>query len=412
MKSYTPPADKSMTIRALLLAALARGGARIENPLSCEDTEAALGCLAALGVRTARDGSALLVTGEGPEGLRQPAGPLDAGESGALARMLAGLLAGRPFPSEITGRGSLLKRPMRPLAEALAKLGAKVGTNSGLLPVSIKPAALRGAKISGVESAQVKSALLLAGLQAAGPTEIKEKFQTRDHTERLLALMGADIKMAPRRTDIGPGPLTARPVTVPGDISSAAPFIAAALLSGQPLTLNACGLNQTRLGFIRALQKMGAKISLKVGGTFPEPEGSLEVRPSKLKGIRVTPAEIPAMIDEIPLLAVVAARAKGKTVISGIEGLRSKESDRIESTLALLAALGVKASYAKGSLTVTGQAKFKAAAPVDTFNDHRIAMAAAAASTACPGLKIKNPGCVNKSYPGFWRDFKKLFKAL
>ena len=412
MKSYTPPADKSLTIRALLLAALARGSARIENPLICEDTEAALACLAALGVKTARDGSALLVTGAGPEGLRQPAGPLDAGESGALARMLAGILSGRPFPSEITGRGSLLKRPMRPVGDALAKLGAKVGTNSGLLPLSIKPAALRGAKISGVESAQVKSALLLAGLQAAGPSEIKEKFQTRDHTERLLALMGADIKMEPRRTDIGPGPLTARPVTVPGDISSAAPFIAAALLSGQPLTVNACGLNPARLGFVLALRKMGAKISLKVGGTFPEPEGQLEVQPSNLKGISVAPAEIPAMIDEIPLLAVVAARAKGKTVISGIEGLRAKESDRIAGTLALLAALGVKASYGKGSLTITGQAKFKAAGAADTFNDHRLAMAAAAASTVCPGLKIKNPGCVNKSYPGFWRDFKKLFKAL
>lgn len=412
MKAYTPPADKSITIRALLLAALARGSARIENPLSCEDTEAARRCLRALGVKTARDGNILIVTGKGPGGLKKPAGPLDAGESGALARLLAGLLSGRPFPSVITGRGSLLKRPMQPLAAALAGLGAKVSTNGGLLPLSITPAALRGAKVRVIESAQVKSALLLAGLQAAGPSEVKEKFQTRDHTERLLALMGAAITMAPRRTDIGPGPLTARPVTVPGDISSAAPFIAAALLSGQPLTVNACGLNPTRLGFIRTLQKMGAGVSLKVNGTFPEPEGTLEVRPSKLKGITIAPAEIPAMIDEIPLLAVVAASAKGKTVISGIEGLRAKESDRIESTLALLAALGVKASYKKGALTVTGQAKFKAAGPADTFNDHRIAMAAAAASAACPGLKIKNPGCVNKSYPGFWLDFKKTFKAL
>jgi len=412
MKSYVPPADKSITIRALLLAALARGSARIENPLSCEDTEAALCCLTALGVKTAVDGNAFIVAGEGPEGLRQPAGPLDAGESGALARLLAGVLAGRPFPSEITGRGSLLKRPMLPLAKALSKLGARISTNKGLLPVSIAPALLRGARISGVESAQVKSAFLLAGLQAAGPSGIKEKFQTRDHTERLLALMGAGIKMAPRRTALAPGPLTARPLTVPGDISSAAPFIAAALLSNQPLRINSCGLNQTRLGFVRTLLKMGAKIDLKVNSAFPEPEGSIEILPSKLKAVRVLPAEIPAMIDEVPLLAVVAARAKGKTVISGIEGLRKKESDRIESTLALLAALGVKASYKKGSLTITGQSKFKAAGPVETFSDHRIAMAAAAASTACPGLKIKNPGCVNKSYPGFWRDFKKIFKAL
>ncbi len=412
MKNYTPPADKSITIRALLLAAMARGCARIENPLRCQDTKAALACLTALGVKTARVGKTLLVTGTGPEGLRQPAAPLNAGESGALARLLAGILVGQPFTSVITGRGSLLKRPMRPLAEVLGKLGARISAKNGRLPLSIKPAELLGAKVGGIESAQVKSALLLATLQATGPSEIKEKFQTRDHTERLLALMGAAIWLAPRRTNLAPGPLTSRPITVPGDISSAAPFIAAALLSGQPLSVTACGLNPARLGFVRALQKMGAKITLTVGGTFPEPEGRLEVAPSKLKGIRVAPAEIPALIDEVPLLAVVAARAKGKTIINGIEGLRAKESDRIASTLALLAALGVKASYKKGSLTITGQEELKATGSVNTFNDHRIAMAAAAASAACPGLKIKNPGCVNKSYPGFWHDFKNIFKAL
>lgn len=409
MKSYSPPADKSITIRALLLSAIACGSARIENPLFCEDTEAAIRCLKALGVQVRPEGSALIVEGRGLKGLKKPAGPLDAGESGALARLLAGILAGQDFPSEITGRGSLLKRPMAGVAGALKKLGADIKTKGGLLPLSIRPAALRGGKVSGVGSAQLKSALLLAGLYARGPVEIAEKTPSRDHTERLFALMGARLTKQGPRIKLEPGPLTARPIAVPGDISSAAPFMAAALLSGRELKINSCGLNPARLGFITALRKMGAVINLQAVAAFPEPYGAIEVLPSALKGRAIKPAEIPAMIDEVPLLALLAARARGITVISGIEGLRTKESDRIESALTLLASLGVKAVYRNGALRITGRPSFSAAKPVETFGDHRIAMAAAAASAACPGLKIRNPGCVNKSYPGFWKDFKKAF---
>ncbi len=409
MKYYSPPPDKSATIRALLLAAAANGSARVENPLCCGDTEAALGCLEALGVRHCRDGRAIIVEGRGLRGLKTPDGPLDAGESGALARLLAGLMAGQGFPSEITGRGTLLKRPMAPVAEALAKLGAKVRTSRGLLPLVIKPARLKGARINGVDSAQIKSALLLAGLYAGGPISITEKFQTRDHTERLLALMGARIIKDGRRIRLEPGPLTARPFEVPGDISSAAPFITAALLAGRELRVENCGLNPGRLGFTDALIKMGAKIELSPASAFPEPAGSLTVGLSRLKAAAFRPAGIPAMIDEVPLLAVTAAAAPGVTTISGVQALKAKESDRVASTLALLASLGVKASYSRGALKINGVKKFRAVSPVDTFNDHRIAMAAAAASVVCPGLEIRNPGCVDKSYPGFWRDFKKLF---
>jgi 3-phosphoshikimate 1-carboxyvinyltransferase len=407
MKPYSPPPDKSITIRALLLAAIADGAARVENPLRCADTEAALNCLQALGVKICPDGDALLVEGRGLAGLKRPDGPLDAGESGALARLLAGLLAAQPFPSVITGRGTLLKRPMTGLAENLKKLGAKVKTARGLLPLEIRPAKLKGARVSGVDSAQVKSALLLAGLYAAGPVEIKEKAATRDHTERLLALMGARIAKTGRTIKLEPGRLTARPLAVPGDISAAAPFIAAALLAGEELKVSNCGLNPGRLGFVDALVKMGAKIELQPVAAFPEPYGGITVRPSSLKGRAVKPAEIPAMIDEVPLLAVLAARARGAASIAGLEGLRSKESDRIESTLALLAALGVKASCRRGVMKITGTRRFSAKAAVDTFSDHRIAMAAAAASVACPGLEIRNPGCVDKSYPGFWNDFER-----
>ena len=409
MKIYTPPPDKSITIRALLLAAIARGRTRIANPLLCEDTRAAVRCLKALGVKLRRSGNEFIVEGRGLKGLKKPAAALDAGESGALSRLLAGILAGQDFPSVLTGRGSLLKRPMAGLAGALTKLGTGVKTEKGRLPLSIKPAELKGNIISGVESAQIKSALLLAGLYAAGPLEIREKTPTRDHTERLLALLGARLTKQGPRIRLEPGPLTARPLTIPGDFSSAAPFIAAALLSGRALKITCCGLNPARLGFLAALRKMGAVINLKAVEAFPEPYGELEVLPSALKARPVAGAEIPAMVDEVPLLALLAARARGITVIRGIESLRAKESDRIESALALLASLGVKAVYRNGAMKITGRPSFTAVKPVETFGDHRIAMAAAAAALVCPGLKIKNPGCVNKSYPGFWNDFKAIF---
>ena len=409
MKTYTPPPDKSITIRALLLAAIADGATRVENPLDCEDTEAALGCLAALGVKFSREANAITIEGRSLKGLAKPTGTLNAGQSGALARLLAGIMAGQQFPSMITGRGTLAKRPMAGLAGALKNLGVNIKTNGGLLPLELKPGKLKGARIQGVTSAQVKSAVLLAGLYASGPVQVKEKLPTRDHTERLMALMGARIAMKAPLTDLQPGPLTARPVTVPGDISSAAPFIAAALLSGATLKITGCGLNPLRMGFIKALQKMGAVINLTATEAFPEPYGDIEVLPSSLKCRTVRAEEIPSMIDEVPLLAVLAARARGTTDICGIEGLREKESDRIASTLALLASLGVRASYNKGIMKICGARAFAPKAAVDTFNDHRIAMAAAAASVACPGLEIKNPGCVNKSYPGFWLDLEKTF---
>lgn len=410
MKSFTPPPDKSITIRALLLGAIAGGQARVENPLDCEDTEAALGCLAALGVKFCRDGNAIIVEGRGLKGLARPARPLDAGESGAVARLLSGILAGQSFASAVTGRGSLLKRPMAPLAAVLKKLGAKAAAKGGRLPLAIKPAKLKGARLTGVESAQLKSAALLAGLYAAKPVSIKEKAPSRDHTERLLALMGARLAKNGPEIKLEPGPLTARPVRVPGDISAAAPFIAAALLAGEELEITGCGLNPTRTGFVMALRKMKAKLEIKAGSSFPEPEGSITVLPSRLKAASFPAADVPGMIDEIPLLAVCAASAAGVTTLRGIEALRGKESDRIEATLALLRSLGVKASYSRGVMKITG-GKFKALAPAETFNDHRIAMAAGAAALRCPGLEIRNPGCVNKSYPGFWKDFVKVFSS-
>lgn len=412
MKIYTPPPDKSITIRALLLGAAARGRTVVSNPLLSRDTQAALRCLKELGVSTKVLKDRVEITGAGPGGFGPGPFRLDAGESGTLARLLAGLLAGAGARAVVTGRGTLRRRPMEPVAAALRLAGADVRASRGRLPLAIRPAAPKGGALKySAPGAQIKSALLLAGLGAAAPLSFAEAAPARDHTERLLKSMGARLYGSDRRLTINPGPLKGQTIKVPGDISSAAPFIAAALLSGRTLKIKGAGLNPGRLGFIRTLVKMGAKITVSRRSSSPEPVGDITVSPSALRAARVAARDIPSMIDEVPLLALLAARARGTTVINGAGELRNKESDRIRSTLALLASLDAKASYRNGTLRVPGGQGFRPLKPVETFGDHRVFMAGAAASAACPGLKIKNPGCADKSYPGFFRDFRRVFRS-
>lgn len=410
MKTYTPPPDKSITIRALLLGAAAGGRTTVKNPLFSRDTAAGLRCLRSLGVRTKVSGRRVEITGAGPGGFGPGPFRLDAGESGTLARLLAGLLSGSGTRAVITGRGTLRGRPMGPAAAALRLAGADVSATGGLLPLRTgadRPAG--GALKFSTASAQVKSALLLAGLGAASPVSFTESAPSRDHTERLLKFMGARLRVSGRRITVYPGTLSGRTLDIPGDVSSAAPFIAAALLSGRALRIKGVGLNPGRLGFIRALKRMGARIEVSRKTSTPEPSGDITVLPSSLRAASVPARDIPSMIDEVPLLVLLAARASGTTVISGARELRNKESDRIASALALLKSLGAKASYRNGAITVPGAQELRPLKPVETFGDHRIAMAAAAASAACPGVKIKNPGCADKSYPGFQRDFRRVF---
>ena len=410
MKLYTPPPDKSITIRALLLGAAAAGRTVVRDPLRSCDTEAALACLKELGVRTKIFKDRVEITGAGPAGFGPGPFRLDAGESGTLARLLAGLLAGGGARAVITGRGTLRRRPMEPVAAALRLAGADVRSSRGLLPIKIGRGRPEGGGLKfSAASAQIKSALLLAGLGSAWTLSFRSDPPSRDHTERLLAFMGARLKISGTRLKIYPGPLHGRAIKVPGDISSTAPFIAAALLAGTTLRIRSVGLNPGRLGFAEVLKKMGARIKIIARPSPSEPTGDIIVRPSALRAAKVPARRIPSMIDEVPLLALLAARARGTTVIRGTAGLRGKESDRIKSTLALLASLGAKASYSNGALSIPGGQEFKPLKPVETFKDHRLAMAAAAASAACPGLKIKNPGCADKSYPGFLRDFRRVF---
>jgi len=412
-KIYTPPPDKSITHRALMIAAIADGTTRVFNPSICEDTLATAACLKKLGTRIKFSKNGLKIKGLGLKGLKKPAGPLNAGQSGTAMRLMAGLLAGQDFDSVLTGRGSLLKRPMARVTEPLSAMGARVSSAGGRPPLKISGAPLTGTGLKlSVPSAQVKSAALLAGLYAWGRTSVTERFKTRDHTERMLKHLGAKIKTSGLKTVLEPGPLKAGRIQVPGDISSAAPFIAAALLSGRPLLIKNVGLNPARLGLLRTLQKMGARLKIKVKRTRPEPVGEIRVFPAKLKGVKIVPDEIPSMIDELALLALLAASAEGKTVIRGVAELRHKESDRIKTTLALLERLGVKAAFKTDSLTITGPQKIRGGKPIETFNDHRIAMAAAVGSLlAAHPVKIKNAGCVKKSYPAFFTDFKKVFSS-
>ena len=412
IKFYVPPPDKSVTHRALILAAVSEGPTTISNPSVCADTAATTACLKQLGVRIVPSKNALTVKGAGLRGLRKPSGPLNAGESGTTMRLLAGLLAGQEFDSVLTGKGSLLKRPMDRVAAPLAAMGAEITTHGGRAPLAIRGRALNGAdhKLS-VSSAQVKSAILLAGLYAEGPTSITEHPSTRDHTERLLKYLGARVSAGGPNLYLRPGRFCAKNLSVPGDISSAAPFITAAcLLPGFTLTIKGVGLNPGRTGLISALKAMGARITVKPAAAAPEPEGDLIVYGSKLKGIRIRPDEVPAMIDELPLLALAAARASGGTVISGIGELRHKESDRLNAIISLFKTLGLEAVAGKDSLVIRGSQAIAGGKTAGPFNDHRIAMTAAVAGLlAAKPVKIMDPACVNKSYPDFFADFKTVF---
>ncbi|HAH32885.1 MAG TPA: 3-phosphoshikimate 1-carboxyvinyltransferase [Elusimicrobia bacterium] len=409
--SYTPPPDKAITHRALILAAIADGTTSIFNPSICEDTLATAACLKKLGVKINFLKKSLQVEGLGLKGLKEPAGPLSAGESGTTMRLMAGLLAGQDFNSVLTGRGSLLKRPMARLTEPLSAMGARISSQNGLAPLKISGAPLTGARLKlSVPSAQVKSAALLAGLYADGRTSVTERFKTRDHTERLLKHFGAKITISGLTTILKPGPLSAGHITIPGDISSAAPFIAAALLSDRTLLIKNVGLNPSRLGFLKTLKKMGVRLKIKIKKTRPEPVGVIQVFPARLKGVKIAPDEIPSMIDELALLALLAASAEGKTIIQGVTELRHKESDRIKTTLLLLERLGIKASFKTDSLIITGPQQIRGGKPIETFNDHRIAMAAAVGNLiAGKPVITKGASCVRKSYPAFFADFKKNF---
>jgi 3-phosphoshikimate 1-carboxyvinyltransferase len=409
------PGDKSISHRAVLLGAVAEGDSAIRGFGRSADTLATVAAVQALGVDVEDDGAALTVRGAGLRGLRPPVGEIDCANAGTLIRLLAGLLAGQQGRFELTGDASLSRRPLERIAAPLRAMGASVQTTEGHAPLRIEGAELHAVRhVSPVASAQVKSCVLLAGLNAAdGPTAVVEPAASRDHTERMLQAMGVRVSRRPLEVTVWP-PERLRPldVDVPGDFSSAAPFLAAAtLLPGSELRLHGIGVNPTRIGFLHVLERMGARVSLYnrrfAGG---EPVADLEVASADLVATAVEPDEVPLLIDELPLFALCAAHARGESVVSGAQELRVKESDRIEALTAALRAVGVRISETPDGFRVRGVPSRPAGgAVVDSRGDHRIAMLGALAGLVSrEAVQVEDAACVEVSFPGFFDVLESL----
>ncbi len=404
----TVPGDKSITHRALMLAALTGGACELRGALAARDTRATAAALRALGVKVGPLGKTVRVTGRGLRPFAAPSGPLDCRNSGTTARLLMGLLAAHDFPAVLTGDRSLRRRPMARVAEPLARMGAGVTTTDGRLPVTVRGGALQPLDYrSPVASAQVKTAVLFAGLAGGVRVSVEEPFGSRDHTERLLALLEAKVTREGARVTLEPpAALPSFAGDVPGDVSSAAYLVAAAVLAaGGELWVRGVGVNPTRTGFLDALARMGATVEqterwLSLG----EPAAALVARPAALRAIEVRPEEVPRMVDEIPLLACLAARAEGTSVFRGVGELRVKESDRLALVARNLAGLGARAQSEGDTLWVEGT-DAPLQGRVETDGDHRLAMAFAVLNVV-PGaqIAIDDMDCVAVSYPDFVRD--------
>jgi 3-phosphoshikimate 1-carboxyvinyltransferase len=408
------PGDKSLTHRALLLAALAASDSVVRRPLVGADTLSTAAALRTLGCSIpALAADTVTIRGTGLHGLREPAGDIDCGNSGTTARLLMGILAGQDIAATLTGDASLRSRPMRRVTTPLSAMGARfeeLGAPDRL------PVRVHGGRLHAIDydsphaSAQVKSAILLAALVAGVDAAVTEPVLSRDHTERMLRRLG--VPLTRRRLPDGRARVELSPIDgydgfdfdVPADFSSAA-FVmaAAALASKRPVRVPRVGLNPTRTGLLEVLRRMGADVQVEsVHESCGEPVGDITVRRSPLSGTRVVPAEIPSLIDEIPVIAVLAARAQGTTVIEGAGELRLKESDRISALVANLRAIGADADERPDGLVIRGSPR-SLAGHVQSLHDHRIAMAfGVLAASDAADIEIDDPDVVRVSYPGFW----------
>jgi len=409
------PGDKSISHRALMLAALARGRSELTGLLSGEDVKSTAGVLRRLGadVSTVRDGAVVTVRGAR---FTTPRGALDCGNSGTTARLSLGLLAGQRFAARLTGDASLRRRPMRRVTEPLRAMGAHIEEEGGdALPLTIRGGRLRALDYaSPVASAQVKSALLFAGLTGRVPVTVREPYRSRDHTERLLVHLGLPLHVNGMAISYTPADFQkAIPpfaLTVPGDISSAAFLVSAAVLADAgELLLENVGVNPTRTGFLVVLERMGARVErLNLGEAGGEAIADLLVRPAGLVGTEVSAAEVPTLVDEVPVLAVLASRAQGETVFREVGELRVKESNRLELIAANLRAVGREAEARGNDLHVVGSTQ-PPRGRIDTAGDHRLAMAFAVLGTV-PGanVRLSERASVAISYPAFFKDLRRI----
>jgi 3-phosphoshikimate 1-carboxyvinyltransferase len=409
------PGDKSISHRAVLLGAIADGESVVAGFGRSEDTESTVAAVRALGVGVEDDGDTLRIEGAGLRGLRAPAGPIDCGNAGTLARLLPGILAGqRGQQFELTGDDSLSSRPMGRIAEPLAQMGAGVETSGGRLPLGIDARPLRPIRYElPVASAQVKSCVLLAGLYADdGPTAVVEPAPTRDHTERMLRAVGARVRSEPGGIEVWPAArLEPLRLSVPGDFSSAAPFlVAATLLPGSRLRVTGVGVNPTRTGLLEVLERMGARVSLfnrSVSGG--EPVADIEVEHADLVATEIEPNEVPTLIDELPLFALAASMARGESVVRGAAELRHKETDRIETVTDALRTMEIRISDTDDGFRVRGVPTRPKGGGVDSRGDHRIAILGAVAGLLSrEGVQIRGAEAVSISFPGFFDSLARV----
>ena len=434
------PGDGPVSHRAALLSCFCNGRVEIENFSPGREAQTALNCLTQLGIEVEHIENQVIIQGKGIQGITKPHDPLNVGASAISARMLCGILAACPFETEIVCDEIIAGLPMRRVIEPLEQMGAKIESNNFRFPLKIKGNKLQGVRYAmPVSSSQVKGTLLLAGLAAEGTTEIIERISSRDHFERLLAYFGVRVKKSkvePKSSN--EDPLTKRfkkaagiispdikgdmlsikggqkvaqkPLVIPGDLSSASYFIIAGLLVPESeIKVVNVGLNPTRLGFIEVLKKMKAPLVVKQTGEYGfEPVGDIEIKAAPIKGRRMVGELIPSIIDELPIMAIVAAAAQGTSVIRDAYELRLQKTDRIKSIAANLRKMGVKVGELEDGLAIDGGSELEGA-EIESFGDHRIAMSfAVAALIARNPSVIKDAECVELSYPGFWDDFDRL----
>ncbi len=412
------PPDKSISHRAIILASIANGKSKIRNFLRAADPLSTMNAFRMLGTEiSGEDRSEVIINGKGLYGLKEPFDVIDCGNSGTTVRLITGILAGSPFFSTLTGDASLRQRPMARVVAPLQAMGANIAGRAGgtLLPIAIKGGGLKALHYEmPVASAQVKSCLILAALYADGVTSITEPFKSRDHTEKMLASMGAHIESDDSGNSIsieGGSKLNALDMTVPSDFSSAAFFLVASLIvPGSELLIKNVGVNATRTGLIEVVKEMGASVQLlnsrEISG---EPVADLYCKTAGLlKAVKITKERIPRIIDEFPILCVLATQAEGITEIRGAEELRVKESDRIKAMASELRKLGVEVEEYNDGIAIKGKKELTGGS-VTSHGDHRIAMSMAVAALVADGTTvINNASCVDISFPGFFEELKNI----
>ncbi len=406
------PGDKSISHRAVMFGSISKGITRITGFLNGADCISTVSIFKKMGIDIEMNGTSVIVKGNGLHGLKRPDSILDCGNSGTTTRLVSGILSAQNFTSILTGDKSIQKRPMNRIINPLSLMGANIESNVGFAPLTITGSSLHGIEYnSPVASAQVKSAILLAGLYADSKTTVTEPAKSRDHTELMLRKFGADLTTNKTAVTINPAKeLFACDIDVPSDISSAAFFMAAAILvPGSELILENVGINPTRDGIIKVLKSMGADIEIINSSNTFEPVADIKVCYSKLHSTTVSGELIPTLIDELPLLAAVASMAEGITIIKDAQELKVKESNRIKVMCEELSKLGVKVLETDDGMEITGTDKLCGNVIIDTHDDHRIAMTFAILGLISDGeIKLNNSKCVEISYPEFFIDLKKV----